>query len=340
LPTGEAPRKIFKENYAMKTSVSVIIPCYNAERWIGEAIQSCLKQTYQPNEVIVVDDGSTDQSRKVVSVAVRNDAAVRLIESSHQGACAARNQGLAAAGGEYVQFLDADDLMSPRKLELQIAAAAQSREAVPCGPWLWLQQTNGHWTTEQPRQHMSCSGDFVRHWLEGYFLAVHCFLWPRAAVVALGGWDESLSNNQDGDLYIRALLNRVQFCFVPESMVYYRRGHSDNSVNSQRTSASLKSRVRVLDKVQAALESRGDLQNYRAVLAQRHYDLARGFALDQPDEARKCFRRFLQLSPSGRVPGSVANHLATRLLGVVRKEKLSRKLWALRQGYSNDTTVK
>ena len=311
----------------MKTSVSVIIPCYNAERWVGEAIQSCLDQTYQPMEVIVVDDGSTDHSKQMVLAAARNvNVAIRLIECVHKGASAARNKGLAAAAGDYVQFLDADDLMSPRKIELQAAVAAHGHEAVPCGPWLSLRQSNGRWTTEQPRYHMSCTGDFVHQWLEGYFFAVHCFLWPRKAVVELGGWDESLSANQDGDLYIRAILKSVQFCFVPESFVYYRTGHTGASVSSKRTLDSLKSYVRVLDKVQAALESRGDLQKYRAVLAQRHYELARGSALDQPDEARKCFRRFLQLSPDGRVPGSVANHLATRLLGVVIKEKLSRKL--------------
>src|SRR5580658_5705159 len=111
----------------MKPLVSVIIPCYNAERWVGEALQSCLDQTYQPIEVIVVDDGSTDQSKQVVlDVASNTNVSVRLIEGAHKDASAARNQGLAVAAGDYVQFLDADDVMSPRKTELQAAVAAHS----------------------------------------------------------------------------------------------------------------------------------------------------------------------------------------------------------------------
>jgi hypothetical protein len=95
---------------------------------------------------------------------------------------------------------------------------------------------------------------------------------------------------------------------------------------------SLKSRIRVLDKAQATLESRDALREYQSVLAERHYALARAYALSLPNEARKCFGRFLELSPDGRVPGSLINHLATRLLGVVGKEKLSRRLKALRRG--------
>ncbi len=317
----------------MKALVSVIIPCYRAECWVREAIQSCLDQTYQPIEIIVIDDGSADQTTRIVLDAAKSaKVSIRLFESAHKGGSAARNQGVAAAAGDYVQFLDADDLMSPRKIEIQTALAARSHETISCGSWVWLKQSNGHCATERPKQHMSYTGDFIHEWLQGNFFAVHCFLWPRKVVVELGGWDESLSACQDGDLYIRAVLKGVRFSFAPESVVYYRSGHSRDSVSSRRTLDSLKSRMRVLDKVQSGLENRGDLQSYRSVLAQSYYSLARSFALDQPSEAGKCFDRFLQLSPDGRVPGTVTNHLATRLLGVVRKEKLSRKVHALLVG--------
>jgi glycosyltransferase involved in cell wall biosynthesis len=320
----------------MKALVSVIIPCYNAERWIGEAIQSCLDQTHQPMEVIVVDDGSTDRSQQIVSAVAKNaNVAIKLIASVHKGASAARNQGLAVASGDYVQFLDADDLMSPRKIELQAVFTAHGHEAVPCGPWLWLRPSNERWMTEQPREHTISTDDLVHQWLAGNGFVVHCFLWPRKVVIELGGWDESLSIWQDTDLFIRAVFKGIQFCFVPESVVYYRTGHSSTSVSSGRTLDSLKSRIRVLNKVQAGLESRGDLQKYRTALARNHYMLARGFALDQPEEARECFGRFLQLSPDGLVPGTLANHLATRLLGVVKKERLARKLRVLQHGWTS-----
>lgn len=317
---------------SFKPCISVVVPCYNAERWVAECIQSCLDQTYQPIEIIVVDDGSTDQSQRIIlNLSRSSHVSIRFIEGSHKGACAARNRGLAAATGDYVQFLDADDLMCSRKIELQAIASMHNPDAVPCGPWLWLQPSNGEWLTELPRQHMSNSGDLIHEWLEGRFLAAHSFLWPRRLIIELGGWDESLSSFQDGDLFIRAVLNDIPFVFVPEAVAYYRTGSNFSSVSSMRTMDSLNSRIRVLDKVQAALENRGDLQKYRAGLAKSHYALARAFSLDQPDEARNCFKRFLELSPDGRVPGGFANHLATRLLGVVKKEKLAHKLQALRR---------
>jgi glycosyltransferase involved in cell wall biosynthesis len=316
----------------MKSLVSVIIPCYNAEQWLGDAIRSCLDQTYHPIEVIVVDDGSTDKSKKVVLDVARNAAiSIRLIESTHYGASTARNKGLAAAHGDYVQFLDADDLMSRRKIELQSIVATQDNEVVPHGPWLWFRQSRGSWVTEHPRQLASCAGNSVQEWLEGTYSVVHCFLWPRKTVVELGGWDESLSIWQDADLFLRAVFKGVRFCFVPESAVYYRKGHTSDSVSSSRSRESMKSRIRVLNKIQAGLESRLDLQRHRALLARTHYLLARTSALDHPEEARECFARFLQLSPDGRVPGSMANHLATRLLGVVWKERMARAIRAIKQ---------
>jgi hypothetical protein len=101
------------------TRFSIVIPCYNAERWLAGAIQSCLDQTARDLEVIVVDDGSTDGSGAIAEAAVARDARVRVIHQANQGVGAARNAGLAIASGEYVSFLDADDLLAPDKLAVQ-----------------------------------------------------------------------------------------------------------------------------------------------------------------------------------------------------------------------------
>jgi glycosyltransferase involved in cell wall biosynthesis len=98
--------------------VSVIIPVYNGEPFLGEAIESVLAQTYHPIEVIVVDDGSTDGSAQVVL----GFESVRYDLQSHQGAAAARNRGVGLAKGEFIAFLDADDVWLKEKLTLQIAA--------------------------------------------------------------------------------------------------------------------------------------------------------------------------------------------------------------------------
>jgi len=99
--------------------VSVIIPCYNQGRFLGDAIDSVLAQTHRNTEIIVVSDGSTDDT---ASVARRYGSRVRLIESANAGSSAARNRGLDCAKGQWIQLLDADDVMLPGKLAACLAA--------------------------------------------------------------------------------------------------------------------------------------------------------------------------------------------------------------------------
>ena len=100
-----------------KPLVSVIVPVYNGEHYLSFAIHSILRQDYHPSEVIVVDDGSTDNSANIA----RSFKEVRYIHQSNQGVAMARNVGIAAARGEFIAFLDADDLWTPNKLSIQNA---------------------------------------------------------------------------------------------------------------------------------------------------------------------------------------------------------------------------
>ncbi|HEX3110532.1 MAG TPA: glycosyltransferase family A protein, partial [Thermoanaerobaculia bacterium] len=111
-------------------SVSVVIPSYNYARYLGEAIDSALGQTLPPLEVIVVDDGSTDDTPAVL--AAYGDR-IRVLRQKNAGVAVARNSGIAAARGECVAFLDADDVWLPRKLELQIPLFTDSVGLVHCG---------------------------------------------------------------------------------------------------------------------------------------------------------------------------------------------------------------
>ena len=109
----------------MNVTVSVVVPAYNYARYLPKAIDSALGQTHPPLEVIVVDDGSTDDTPRVLAAYADR---IRVIRQANQGAGAARNAGIAAARGEYVAFLDSDDLWHPRKLELQLARFASDPE--------------------------------------------------------------------------------------------------------------------------------------------------------------------------------------------------------------------
>src|ERR671913_1812143 len=100
--------------------VSVVIPCYNQAHFLGEAIQSVLSQSYQAFEVIVVDDGSTDDTKEVASAYALEDSKVRLVRQQNRGLAGARNRGLAEASGEYVVFLDSDDRLLGEALEVGV----------------------------------------------------------------------------------------------------------------------------------------------------------------------------------------------------------------------------
>src|SRR6516225_4929821 len=115
----------------MTPKVSVIIPCFNAEPYIGETLESVFAQSWPNIELIVVDDGSTDNSESVI----RNTKQVCLIRQERRGAAAARNRDLAQSSGEFIQFLDADDILDPDKISLQMARLKERTDCVASAEW-------------------------------------------------------------------------------------------------------------------------------------------------------------------------------------------------------------
>src|SRR5271156_2795469 len=119
----------------MKPLVSILIPAYNAEAWISDTLRSAIAQTWDRKEIIVVDDGSKDQT---LAVARRFESAqLRVVTQKNQGASATRNNAFSMSKGDYVQWLDADDLMSPDKTLTQMAAAERSgnKRTLISGAW-------------------------------------------------------------------------------------------------------------------------------------------------------------------------------------------------------------
>src|ERR1700751_2842411 len=104
----------------MKPLVSILIPAYNAQPWIADTIRSAIAQTWQHKEIIIVDDGSSDRTAAVARRFASRDVAV--VTTENQGAAAARNRALQLSQGDYIQWLDADDLLAPDKIERQLAA--------------------------------------------------------------------------------------------------------------------------------------------------------------------------------------------------------------------------
>ncbi len=219
--------------------VSVVIPAFNGERFIGRTIESALAQTYSNAEIIVVDDGSTDATLEVVR---RFGDRVRCLRQSNQGGAAARNQGVSAARGDWVAFLDQDDLWRPEKLQRQAAVfLAEPSIAVCFTRWSHIDDqgnpmTHGS-TTERDRlldsvshQGRPLAGGAVllpeKPFTVG--LAKRCLVNSCSGVLArksvlaeAGGFDAGLRGPDDWDLWMR-LAVRHPFAYIPEALYQYR----------------------------------------------------------------------------------------------------------------------
>jgi glycosyltransferase involved in cell wall biosynthesis len=191
--------------------VSIIIPCYNAAQYVGEAIESALAQTYSFKEVIVIDDGSTDHSLDVIrSYGDR----IRWETGANRGGCAARNRGLELARGEFVQLLDADDLLLPKKLERQMLFYEKNEcELVTCDHFELADNTQ--------RRVINCDPlvrSTPRWMIQDERLGVSAPLHVARSVRAIDGFDEDLPCSQEYDLHLRMVLRGMRVRHLKEAL--------------------------------------------------------------------------------------------------------------------------
>lgn len=305
--------------------VSIVIPCHNGETFLGEAIESALAQTHPETEVIVVDDGSTDGSAQV---AARYEARIRLIRTPRGGGSRARNEGLRIAAGEAVVFLDADDLLGIDTVAHQVRALERSSpRTIARAPWASLALRHGAWVPVPPESPVRPSGDAIAARLVRVFDPPAALLWPTALVRELGGWDETLTKNQDGDLVLRALLAGARYEPAGGSPVFYRTyGAASRSVASGRGEGDLRSCMHVLEKATETLNASGRFETYRLWVGRAYHDLARLHYFALPEPSLECARRGLALAGRDSIWGPRPHVLLTRLLGFERKERLAAAL--------------
>lgn len=253
--------------------VSVIIPVHNAARWLQDSIDSVLVQTWKNTEIIIVDDGSDDNS---ADIARRNESArVKLLQQQNRGAAAARNAGLSIANGEYIQFLDADDLLDLHKIEFQIKRVLQAGDdCVVNGPWaMFSDSLDGVSVSPEPLWRDM----FPVEWLQALFLRkgmmpIHAWLFPRKLLERVGYWDERLTLNDDREFSCRAVAGARNVLFCPEAVSYYRRGIS-TSLSSSRSESAWASAFLAADQSVAALLNRDSSMESRSAAATEYLGL-------------------------------------------------------------------
>jgi len=212
----------------MKKKISVIIPNYNYARYLDQAIQSVLKQTYNNLELIVVNNGSTDDSLKVLE---KYGNQILLIDQANLGQSGARNSGLSLAKGELIAFLDADDFWEPNKLESQSQLVNDSTQLVYCGIMQFKDPGDGNTQILLPKYRGNCSSNFID--LPGASIVLSgesTALFSRDLLEKVGNFDSGLNSTAGWDFF-RRCSRFTNFDFVNQPLVNYRL-HSSNMSKS------------------------------------------------------------------------------------------------------------
>ncbi len=208
----------------MKSLVSILIPAYNAERTIAQTIKSAIAQTWQRKEIIVVDDGSTDAT--LTAARQLESESVRVVASKNQGPAAARNLALQLSRGDYIQYLDADDLLAPDKIERQLTALREvdGPRTLLSSPWafFYYRTDRARFVSNSLWQDLSPVEWLLRKMGENLHMQTATWLTSRELVEAAGPWDTRLVSDDDGEYFCRVLLASAGTRFVSEPGVFYR----------------------------------------------------------------------------------------------------------------------
>ncbi len=285
--------------------VSVVIPAFNAERFIGEAIDSVLAQTHHNLDVWVVDDGSTDGTAAVVTERCISDTRVRLLRQRNSGVSAARNTGARASRGTYIAFLDADDVWHPAKIERQVAIFAKGAANLGLVYCRCEEIDSASRVVARPDFPLTDGDAYAALVMFNFGGSGSAMIVPRTVYDEVGGFDISLSGAADWDFCL-AVAERYDLGSDPDYLVGYRRVPGSMSTNSFKMLLSTELTLRRARRRHAQLPDR----LFRWALGGCSRWLAEeSRAAGRPIAATFLERRSAWLDPEGRQT-SFANRLA------------------------------
>jgi len=208
----------------LRPLVSILIPAYNAQEWIADTLQSAIVQTWPHKEIIVVDDGSSDRTAEVARRFASKQVVV--VSTENQGAAAARNHALRLSRGGYIQWLDADDLLAPDKIERQLAMLREvdSKRVLLSSSWAYFNYriNRARFVPTSLWQDLSPVEWLVRKMGQNLHMQTATWLVSRELTEVAGPWDTSMAVDDDGEYFCRVLLASERTRFVPEARVFYR----------------------------------------------------------------------------------------------------------------------
>lgn len=234
----------------MEPLVSILIPAFNAEASIAQSLKSAINQTWPHKEIIVVDDGSRDGTRALAETFAGDG--VRVVTQANAGAAAARNRAYAESRGAFIQWFDADDLMSPNKIASQMQALQEgdSERTLLSGAWgqFFHRPSRAHFSPTPLWSDLTPVEWLLRKLSYNLYMQTATWLIPRQVTEAAGPWNTRLLGDDDGEYFCRVLLASERVRFVPDARVFYRMsgsgslsyiGHSNKKMEAQLLSMRL-----------------------------------------------------------------------------------------------------
>ena len=285
--------------------VSILIPAYNAEECIGDALRSALAQTWEPKEIIVVDDGSTDGTLAAAR-RFESNPIVRVVTQKNQGAATARNTAFSLSRGDYIQWLDADDLLAPDKIALQMSAAKQCRSSRTVFTSAFGTFTHRYyrakftptelWRDQSPLEWLmnKMSGNI--------YMQTGTWLVPRELAQAAGPWDNRLLGDDDGEYFCRVLLKADHVRFIGEAKTYYRKPRHNSLSYVGRSARKREAQWRSMNLHIGYLRSLEDSQRTRAACVRYLQDWMTVFYAERLDIFMRAQEMARHLGGQVRVP--------------------------------------
>jgi glycosyltransferase involved in cell wall biosynthesis len=304
--------------------ISVLIPCFNAEKYIGETLEAVFRQTWRNLEVVVINDGSDDTSADVVKRFARPNLIFH--EQPNRGAATSRNAAFAVSKGEYIQFLDADDLISSEKLALQMARLQGNPGCVASAEWgrFYEDPTQASFEPEPVWRDMDPIDWIALSELRMLFPAL--WLIPRDIVTRTGPWIENLTLADDREYFTRMLLHADRVLFCPGARAYYRSG-LDGSLSDSKSPEAWASQYRVNTLCEEYLLARESTPRMRRMMAINWQEYAHAAYPYDPSGAEMAISRARHLDPQAIIKPE--GGIAFRVLSALAGWRLARRLQVL-----------
>lgn len=311
--------------------VSVLMPAYNTERYVREAVESVLAQSYSPLELIIVNDGSTDATPEILDAI--DDPRLKVFAQPNAGQCAAANRAFHESSGELIKFFDADDILAPDYVEKQVMRLGERRDAIAMGEWARFYGDPSEASFKRlPMYRDADPVDWLTtEWMDARPM-MQCALWliPRRVLDRSGLWDERLSLINDFEFFARVLLHCNEILYSPGARLYYRSG-LDSSLSGQKSRRAVESAFNSLMWGTQHLLDAEDSPRTRLATANLLQDFIYSFYPGHADLRLAAQGRVRELGGANIKPdGSPAFQALRRLAGW----KMARRIEALARSYN------